>query len=253
MFNFKSFKSLTTAVFIGTVVTGTLTSYSVSSQDNDSPEAITLVGTIRDFSDQHDDFERNPGDRSSDGTVFKYGNDKGITTSDIGSDSKPVYAGGSFSTTTEENFNQWYNDVPGVNQSKEFPIKLQKQDNGVYRYENTDFFPINGELMGNEGRNKNFHFTFELHNQFTYKGGEIFNFSGDDDVWVYINGKKVIDIGGVHSREDASVDLDSVASEIGLVEGNTYSFDFFFAERHTTQSNFIIETTLDLESATFAD
>lgn len=252
MSNSINLKSLTTTALIGIVAAGSLATYSVSSQDT-SPESITLSGTIRDFSDQHPDFERSPGDTSSDGTKFKYGNDKGITTNEIGLDSKPVYKGGSFSTTTEDNFNQWYNDVPGVNQSKPFPIKLEKQENGIYRYENTDFFPINEQLMGNEGRNKNFHFTFELENKFTYKGGEVFNFSGDDDVWVYLNGQKVIDLGGVHSREDASVDLDSVADKIGLVVGNTYDFNFFFAERHTTQSNFIIETTLDLESAIFAD
>jgi len=252
MFNFQNFKSLTTAIFMGTIAVGVLTSYSVSSQDT-TPQTINLTGTIRDFSDRHPDFERSPGDVSSDESVFKYGTDTGITTDDIGLDSKPVYAGGSFSTTNKTNFEQWYNNVPNVNQSKEFSIALNKQDNGVYRYSNTDFFPINNELIGNETRDKNFHFTYEIANRFTYQGGEVFNFSGDDDVWVYINGKKVIDIGGVHSRKDANVDLDSVASDIGLTIGETYDFNFFFAERHTTKSNFIIETTLSLESDLFAD
>ena len=76
---------------------------------------------------------------------------------------------------------------------------------------------------------------------FTYNGGETFAFSGDDDVWVYINGKKVIDIGGVHNSINRRVDLDEVASEIGLEVGETYDLNFFFAERHTTLSNFRIE------------
>lgn len=252
MLDFRSFKLLTIVVFLGTIVSGSLTAHSVSSEDT-SPETVILKGTIRDFSDQHPDFERSPGDTSSDGTVFAYGIDEGITTNELDADSKPAYAGGSYSTTTEANFKQWYRDVAGVNQSMDFNITLDKQNNGVYRYQNTDFFPINNQLIGNEGRNKNFHFTFEIANSFTYQGGEVFNFSGDDDVWVYINGKKVIDIGGVHSKKDASVSLDDVASDIGLVVGNTYDFNFFFAERHTTQSNFIIETTIDLESAKFAD
>ena len=131
----------------------------------------------------------------------------------------------------------------------EFSIELTDDNSdGVYRYQNTNFFSINNKLMGNEGRDKNFHFTYEIHSQFTYQGGEVFNFSGDDDIWVYINGKKVIDIGGVHGKTDATVSLDGVAASIGLVVGETYSFDFFFAERHVTQSNFIIETTLVLES-----
>ncbi len=206
-------------------------------------ETMVLKGTLRDFSDQHPDFERTPG---VDG--FSYGLDQDITTDLIGDDKNPVYAGGSYSTTTKANFDQWYNDVPGVNQKKNFSIELQDDDgDGIYHYENTDFFPINDQLMGNEGRNKNFHFTYEIHSKFTYRGGEIFKFSGDDDVWVYLNGHKVIDIGGVHSKRDAEVSLDEIAASIGIEVGGTYNFDFFFAERHTTESNFIIETTLLLK------
>ena len=206
--------------------------------------SITLTGTLRDFSDQHPDFERQPGD---DG--FHYGLDENITTDTIGADKKPVYAGGSYSTTTQENFDQWYRYVPGINQTKKFSIELTDDDSdGVYRYQNTSFFPINNQLMGNEGRDKNFHFTYEIHSEFTYQGGETFHFSGDDDVWVYINDKKVIDLGGVHGKTDAHVNLDEVAAAIGIEVGGTYNLDFFFAERHVTQSNFIIETTLLLES-----
>ena len=205
---------------------------------------IVLKGTIRDFSDQHPDFERQNG---QDG--FHYGLDQNITTDTIGTDNKPVYAGGSFSTTTKANFDQWYRDVPNVNQKKNLSIQLKDDDrDGVYRYQNTSFFPINNKLMGNEGRDKNFHFTYEIHSKFTYQGGESFHFSGDDDVWVYINGHKVIDIGGVHGKTDAHVNLDEIAAAIGIEVGGTYNLDFFFAERHVTQSNFIIETTMLLEN-----
>lgn len=249
MFNFINFRSLTTTALLGILMAGNLiVPSSVSSQDN-SPESVTLTGTLRDFSDQHPDFQRSPGETNSNGVEFRYGLDQGITTNNLGLDQKPVYAGGSYSTTTQENFDQWYRDIGNVNQSKEFAIELTKQSNGVYRYENTSFFPINDQLLGNEGRQHNYHFTYELHTRFTYEGGEVFNFSGDDDVFVYINGKKVIDIGGVHGRRDDSISLDDVANNIGLEIGQSYTLDFFFAERRTSQSNFIMETTLELETA----
>lgn len=203
--------------------------------------SLILTGTIRDFQASHPDFE------------YRVGDDRGLVTTELGPDKKPVYAHGSEGTLTTNGpdaFNQWYRDVPGVNQSKEHSIELTLQDDGTYKYQNNQFFPINDELWGNYRDNKNYHFTYELNTQFTYNGGEVFTFSGDDDVFVYIDGMRVIDIGGVHTSQTESVSLD----DLGLTVGETYDLVFFFAERHYSQSNFTITTTVALETApTYAD
>lgn len=67
-------------------------------------------------------------------------------------------------------------------------------------------------------------------------------FVGDDDVWVFINNQLVIDLGGRHVQLSGSVALDTLE----LIPGTTYNLDVFNAERHTTQSNFRIDTTLTL-------
>lgn len=154
-----------------------------------------------------------------------------------------------------ESFNQWYRDVPGVNMSKHLTLALVRQSDGSYVFDDKSdpqysnlggFFPIEDELFGNPGGSpdRNFHFTFELHTEFTYDadGNQVFKFVGDDDVWVFIDNKLVIDLGGVHSATSQYVELD----RLGLTDGEDYSLDFFFAERHRTQSNFRIQTNLKL-------
>lgn len=207
-----------------------------------TPSSIYLQGVLRDFKDTHPDFERTPGNGG-----FAYGLDPDITLDTLSSDNKPQYKGGSFSTTDRANFDKWYRDVSGVNESIDYTIELNDSDgDGTYTYYNADFFPLDEMAdFDDQGRNHNYHFTYEIHSTFTYSGEETFEFRGDDDVWVYINGQKIIDLGGVHGEETKSVNLDDVASSIGIIPGRNYDFDFFFAERHTTQSNFKIETTLN--------
>ena len=198
-----------------------------------SAASISLTGTVRDFSDSHPDFE-----------AF-LSSDPGIVETTLGADGKPVYAGqaGNPTTTGQANFDQWYRDTPGVNLSDSLSLTLDDPDeNGVYTYTNGSFFPIDGALLGNEGRSHNYHFTFELASEFTYQGGETFSFTGDDDLWVFINGELAIDLGGVHSAQSASVNLDT----LGLTVGETYSFNLFFAERHTSASTFRIDTSIVL-------
>ncbi|WP_437784977.1 fibro-slime domain-containing protein [Sorangium sp. So ce1097] len=195
-----------------------------------------LIAIVRDFMDTHPDFE-----------ARRFGEDRGLVEAQLGADGKPVYAGGSEGTRTttgKEAFDQWFRDVPDVNTAIQISIPLVDNGNGTSTYDSSDFFPIDDMGFGNEDRRHNYHFTLELRTKFEYEGGEVFTFSGDDDLFTFINGHLAIDLGGVHSPESATIDLDARAQEFGITPGNTYTLDFFFAERHTTESNFRIDTSI---------
>lgn len=203
--------------------------------DTSEPECeMALVATVRDFQSSHPDFEA------------ELGVDPGIVQFMLGADQKPVYAGNPTTPTTHgvAAFDQWYRDVAGVNTPFEVMLPLTDLGNGTSTYDNAAFFPIDGQGFGDEGNPHNYHFTLELHTEFTYEGGEVFSFTGDDDLFTFVNGRLGIDLGGVHGPMSGQIDMDAMAGTLGLVVGQTYALDFFFAERHTSESNFRIDTTI---------
>ncbi len=127
-------------------------------------------------------------------------------------------------------------DQPYASKGGFFPI-----DNMLYGTAGTEYRP--GAPQGG-GVDRNFHFTFEGHWEFVYQAGagQFFSFTGDDDVWVFINEQLVIDLGGRHSPRQQSVDV----SRLGLADGEIYQMAFFYAERHCCQSNMRIQTNLQL-------
>jgi fibro-slime domain-containing protein len=216
----------------------------------------TILGVVRDFQGSdvpggHPDFESFSGSTPT----------LGMVENDLGSDQKPVYTGiceaanaGSSScpygqqTTTKANFDQWYRYADGVN--KPYVVYFSLEPNGnVLTFQSDLFFPLDNAGWGNsgtgeDGNQHNFGFTTEVHTQFQYKGGESFTFIGDDDVWVFINNKLAVDLGGLHPSATGSIDLDSNASMLGITIGNNYNLDLFHAERHTEASHFRIDTNL---------
>ena len=200
------------------------------------PKQPKLTATIRDF---HITFP----DMNHDGIA-----ETGIVATALGPDDKPVYAhtGPTATVSGPDTFVDWYNDVPGVNISTSLDIPLTTADStkSVYAYTNTAFFPIDNQLFGNEGQPHNYAFTAEVATRFVYNGGETFTFSGDDDVFVFINRTLAIDLGGIHSIMSQTVDLDAQADQLGMVKGGIYPMHIFFAERHPIGSDFVVETTI---------
>jgi fibro-slime domain-containing protein len=200
---------------------------------NKSP--LILEGTLYDFADKNSGLPQAHPDFNS----FLCGLQKGMVSEDLGPDKKPVLIDTKNCITSEETFNQWFRPTEGVNLVSSYTLVAQYDPvKMAYTYSNSNFFPLDDQGYGNEQYYHNYGFCFELHSQFTYSPEQVFQFMGDDDVWVFINNKLVIDLGGVHGSEWASVSLNT----LDLVEDAYYDLDFFFCERHITGSNLILST-----------
>jgi fibro-slime domain-containing protein len=134
--------------------------------------------------------------------------------------------------------------------------------NGTYEFIDETFFPLDNRGFGNEWThergnthynqqqgidpNHNYSFTMELHWTFVKKQGLQFKFSGDDDVWVFVNKKLMIDLGGIHDgKQERSFQLGKE-----LIDGKPYDLDIFYAERHSSGSHIRISTNIIFASST---
>ncbi len=130
----------------------------------------------------------------------------------------------------------------------------------------TRFDPISGKYYGNNGnkylevvdpnqtdithyyKSTNYNLTLEGHAQFIFYEDDnlFFNFTGDDDVYLYINGVRVLDMGGGHAISKCGIKLNDVKNLCGLKDGQVYDFDFYYMERHGTAANFGIDTNIKI-------
>lgn len=203
-----------------------------------SAASITLTGTVRDFHPDGANFE---------GSIV---GGAGMVAGTLSGASPTLTAYGStvVSETGAGAFGNWYTR-PTDSLNYGLTLTETSPGSGIYTYASSDFFPIDGQLYGNEGQAHNYHFTYAINSTFSYvKGaGQVFSFTGDDDVWVYFDNLLGIDLGGVHGALSQTVNLDTLFSGANARDSGDYAFNFFFAERHTTQSNLQITTSLVIQ------
>ena len=93
----------------------------------------------------------------------------------------------------------------------------------------------------------NFHFCDETAADFDYRVGQKFLFAGDDDFWMFIDKRLVVDIGGLHARYGYLLNLDTLAQSQGWAPLSRHSMKIFHCDRQTEGSNFTMKTSIYFE------
>ena len=245
---------------MGSSAGGALTDISLTT-DFDPAESFTeiteegdleMTAVVRDF--------------KADGVLFEgnISSGSGMVTDVLGEDQTPqfnldIWQSMYGEEVTSDDLYALFHDVPGINTAtaKTLLMKQDPEHEGYWLIDSAvdqagnssdGLFLVDNELFGNEGRNHNYHFSLEFHTSFRYVDGAAFEFNGDDDLWIFINGQLVIDLGGVHSSQSASITLADYEEKLGISPGDVIAFDLFYMERHTTGSNMMIRTNFEFMS-----
>lgn len=226
-------------------------------------EPLEVEIILRDFSLDHPDFQREFDPNVDIATP-------GLVAPELDDTGRPVLSEMASLLTSEareiesaQSFDQWYRNLPGVNRVHRRTLRMDfNPATGFYSFRDLEFFPLNGlgpnpngsdgPDFGFEPNANNFYFTTEVDTSFLYtdpRGRDHrfeLTFTGDDDLWIFINGRLALDLGGTHFSVSGTLDVDDLAEEFGLEPGSVNRLQVFHAERRQQFSAFELQTNFEL-------
>lgn len=203
--------------------------------------------------------------------------EKGLVEYKLSEDYLPVAVGGKLmSNRGLVDMGRWFDAVEGKSASYIGNLKMEYHaDKAEFSFYKEEFYPLDGaefsaeDSVNEDGHNHLFTMNFAVPFTTLASGDENFEILADDDTFVYIGDKLVIDMGGIHDavtgrfviNKDGEVysavgDEDFAYSGVTVEAGSGQLVRIFHADRNASESVFGIqfaEMNLSVTSTEFAD
>ena len=190
--------------------------------------------------------------------------ERGLVDYYLGEDYLPVAKGGVLTANRGMNkMDGWFEKVEGENKEFVGSLKLEYKEEGAeFAFYKSEFYPLDGvefsagDVVNKDGHNHLFTMSFAVPFTVLTSGHEGFEIAADDDTFVYVGDRLVIDMGGVHGatkgrfaiRENGEVyaaveDEDLAYSGVKVESGDGSIVRIFHADRDSTESTFKVKFT----------
>lgn len=172
----------------------------------------------------------------------------GIVEKSLGADGKPVFSGSENARKcfgSEENFKTLFNYAKDVSEEQCSEVSFSRSAE-VPQW-SFSFDSIQQEISAKTSQQ----FCYESHAYFVYNEDQKLTISGDGDIWVFINNRLAVDLGGAHLAVPGYLALEDLNTTYGkdfLKSGERYPIAIFGCNRDADMSN-----NLSIKSNIFAE
>lgn len=190
--------------------------------------------------------------------------EQGIVDYDLGSDYLPIAVGGNLIPNRGlTDLSRWYSEVEGKSREYTGIIKLNYDaEDATFNFYQKEFYPLDDveydktEIVNNDGHNHLFTMRFMVPFTALLSGNESFSITADDDSFVFVGDKLVLDMGGIHDamtgslviRENGEIytsvnDVDYAYSGVNINKGDGSVVRIYHADRDEADSVFKVGFT----------
>lgn len=155
--------------------------------------------------------------------------EQGLASETLNENGQPTAQAGRLVPNRGLNFANWFTAEEGISAMYPGTLAMHYQKEGAeFSFVADDFYPLDdvkyseGDPVNEDKHNHLFTMNFAVPFTVLGNGEEKFSITADDDTWVYLDGKLVVDMGGIHGPIEGAMVIDTDGKVYAQVDGGEW-------------------------------